>query len=408
MGGLDYIVSNNGTISDAVASQVWSGDAVVYVSIVNWIKGTYSGTKNLSIQMGDSIDSPFKYSHPKEIGPSLSLTTDVSSAISLRANAEARCCYQGQTHGHEGFLLSVDTAPSLLKANPEYRRVLHPYMIADDLIGTIDCQPSRYVIDFRSCTLLEARKYTELYKKIEEDVLPWVKEQAEKERVKTGKDTGPRQSHARRWWKFWRTRDELMATLATLERYVACARVTRRPIFEFVSRSIHPNDALQIFALDDDYSFGILQSSIHWEWFTARCSTLKADWRYTSNTVFDSFPWPQNPSRLAVEQVATAARELRRIRLNIMREHKLSLRELYKLLDEAVDNQLSHVQAVLDDAVRMAYEIPRKTPVLEFLLNLNTVLASSEEAGETVQGPGIPPTASQSKKLTSNDCVRIV
>ena len=36
---LDYVVDHGGVIFDAVSSQPWSGDAVVHVSIVNWIKG---------------------------------------------------------------------------------------------------------------------------------------------------------------------------------------------------------------------------------------------------------------------------------------------------------------------------------------------------------------------------------
>jgi type II restriction/modification system DNA methylase subunit YeeA len=39
-GGLDYIVGNGGTITEAVSTQAWSGDADVHVSIVNWIKGS--------------------------------------------------------------------------------------------------------------------------------------------------------------------------------------------------------------------------------------------------------------------------------------------------------------------------------------------------------------------------------
>lgn len=37
-GGLDYIVAGGGTIIEAVSTQVWSGDAAVHVSIVNWVK----------------------------------------------------------------------------------------------------------------------------------------------------------------------------------------------------------------------------------------------------------------------------------------------------------------------------------------------------------------------------------
>jgi type II restriction/modification system DNA methylase subunit YeeA len=38
-GGLDYIVAHGGTNTEAVSTQVWSGDAVVHVSSVNWKKG---------------------------------------------------------------------------------------------------------------------------------------------------------------------------------------------------------------------------------------------------------------------------------------------------------------------------------------------------------------------------------
>jgi hypothetical protein len=68
----------------------------------------------------------------------------------------------------------------------------------------------------------------------------------------------------------------------------------KRPIFEFVDSKIRPNDALQLFPLPDDYSFGVLQSGIHWLWFVEQRSTLKVDFCYTSDTVFDAFPWPQS------------------------------------------------------------------------------------------------------------------
>jgi len=35
------------------------------------------------------------------------------------------------------------------------------------------------------------------------------------------------------------------------------------------------------------------QSNAHWAWFIEKCSKLKFDFRYTSDTVFDTFPWPQ-------------------------------------------------------------------------------------------------------------------
>ncbi|WP_293912429.1 class I SAM-dependent DNA methyltransferase, partial [Deinococcus sp.] len=60
VGGLDYVVQHGGTITDAVSTQVWSGDAAVHVSIANWIKGEESGDKHLAWQVGDHRSSPWQ------------------------------------------------------------------------------------------------------------------------------------------------------------------------------------------------------------------------------------------------------------------------------------------------------------------------------------------------------------
>jgi hypothetical protein len=52
-GGLDYIVANGGTLTEAVFSMIWPGEAVVHVSIVNWIKGEQKGKKRLYNQDGN-------------------------------------------------------------------------------------------------------------------------------------------------------------------------------------------------------------------------------------------------------------------------------------------------------------------------------------------------------------------
>ena len=159
-------------------------------------------------------------------------------------------------------------------------------------------------------------------------------------------------------------------------------------VFEF--RFIY-NVSMAVFPLADDYSFGILQSGIHWEWFTARCSTMKADWRYTSNTVFDSFPWPQNPSRKAVEAVAKAAVALRKERSMLLQRHNLTLRELYRTLDKPGSSPMRVLQGDLDTAVKQAYEMPQQADGIAFLLALNQELAAEEARGVAVVGPGLPP-----------------
>jgi hypothetical protein len=65
----------------------------------------------------------------------------------------------------------------------------------------------------------------------------------------------------------WRRREDMLKETNKRKRYISCARVTKRPIFQFISSEIRPNDALMVFAFEDDYSFGIINSKHHWDWF---------------------------------------------------------------------------------------------------------------------------------------------
>jgi type II restriction/modification system DNA methylase subunit YeeA len=125
-GGLDYIVKHNGTITEAVSTQVWSGDAIVRISIVNWIKGEKLGKKKLSMQFGDRVDSPWQVWELDSINSSLSPILDVSQARKILTNTHSGACYQGQTHGHEGFLLTPLQAETLF-TDIISRSVIYPY-----------------------------------------------------------------------------------------------------------------------------------------------------------------------------------------------------------------------------------------------------------------------------------------
>lgn len=388
----------------------------MHVSIVNWIKGESNGNKRLIFQRGDSIDSPFEYYDLDRINSALSLAVDLSTAKTLKINMESKTCFQGQTHGHEGFLVKQKFAEDILKSK-FYNDVLFPYITANELIGgNCDYLPNRYVIDFRKHDLFSAKKYSRLFKCIEDSVYEdrKIKAKNEEERnnalLKNNPNARVNHHHSgffREWWKLSYPRDEMMNILEELPRYCVCGRVTRRPIFEFLSSKIHPNDALQVFVLPDDYSFGILQSIVHWEWFTARCSTLKSDFRYTSNTVFDSFPWPQNVTRKHVKKIADASVYLRNIRRDVMKDGNIGLRELYRELERTPANIVNDAQNKLDNAVIQAYGMKRNEDILDYLLRLNLKLFERENNGEEVVGPGLPKFIDDPAEFISMDCIRI-
>jgi hypothetical protein len=411
-GGLDYIVQHDGTITEAVSSQPWSGEAVVHVSIVNWIKGKAERRKTLYELVGNNRQGPWRIAELKSINSSLSFTTDVAAAKRLRTNADSKACFQGQTHGHEGFLLTPEQALALYKQNEQNREVVFPFLTANDMLSTFPPQPKRYVIDFHPRNLIESSQYTLPFAIIKKAVLPDRVHAAQKEKERNNKileeNSNARvnihhQNFLRQWWLLSWAREEMINAVAKLTRYIACGRVTKRPIFEFISPGIRPNDACMVFPFEDDYSFGILQSELHWIWFVAKCSTLKSDFRYTSDTVFDTFPWPQKPSPEHVMRVAAASYNFRAVRRNLMAEANLSLRKLYRLVELPGENPLKTAQAELDSAVREVYGVQGDQDLLSFLLDLNNQLALLEQDGVSVQPPGIPSSFKDVGKLMSND-----
>lgn len=414
-GGLDYITDSGGTITEAVSSMIWPGEATVHVSVVNWIKGQEKAKRRLYIQEGNDIASGWRHADFDKIGAALSYEFDVTQAKILSVNAKNGGCFQGQTHGHKAFLLPRNEAQLLLSQEPRYRAVLFPFLIANDLIGSKASKPSRYVVDFQGKDVLEAAQFPAVFKRIKSKVLPAREKAAskEEEKNKITREGGTKAkinlhhtNFLNHWWQMSYSRKEMVKALKPLKRYIACGRVTKRPIFDFISTEIRANDACMVFAHEDDYSYGILQSGVHWSWFINRCSTLKSDPRYTSNTVFDSFPWPQSPAIKDIKQVAIAALAFRQKRNELRTKHNLSLRDLYRALELPGVHPLKDAQASLDSAVRGAYGMKAREDPLVFLLDLNALVASAEKNGDPVLGAGLPASINDRKAYVTEDCIK--
>jgi len=175
------------------------------------------------------------------IGPSLSGRFDVTMALPLRANSESDTCDQGQTHGHAGFLLEPDEAQAMLH-DASNAEVIRPYMTADEFLSTIPPGPQRYIIDFHPRSLFEAKAFKLPFRRIESKVLADRKKKAEEEeaRNKEACDADPdasvnhhHQNFLKKWWLHSYPRMALISKLKKIPRYVACGRVTKRPIFVF-------------------------------------------------------------------------------------------------------------------------------------------------------------------------------
>jgi hypothetical protein len=139
-------------------------------------------------------------------------------------------------------------------------------------------------------------------------------------------------------------------------------------------------------------------------WLIEKGSTLKSDYRYTSNTVFNTFPFPQNPTVEQIRAVADCSRAILAYRQTVQEKSQtgISLRQIYKSLEMPGKNELRELHAQLDKAVIAAYGFDPNGDMLAQLLSLNERIFHKEKAGESVLAPGIPPYYPEPQELISD------
>ncbi|MBI4936593.1 MAG: class I SAM-dependent DNA methyltransferase [Actinobacteria bacterium] len=373
---LDYILDNGGVITDAVSSLKWDGDAKVNVSIVNWAKSDSGKPKVLW------LDEAKRRILTPEINSALSAALDLRAAGKIDANIEPKRCFQGQTPGHRGFVIEdASVAADLSVAGSA---VIHPFMTGDDLNDS--GRPARWIIDFphEDAGLARAAN-APAFSLIKETVL---RDREDKARFEEEANTGilKRNPRARvnwhhrnflnKWWQLSYRRSALMDALGSETRYLALSRyaVSDRPsIYAFVDPMIHPADKMMAFLFDDEYSFGVLSSSLHRLWFEHRCTTLGQAVSYTSRTVFDTFPWPQQPTQGVIEDIVSIAVKIMEHR-QARNDAGLSLGQQYDALRVPGKNILRDLHMRLDAAVMRAYGLNASDDPLAGLLSLNLAL----------------------------------
>lgn len=389
--GLDYITANGGTITDAVSCREWPGDSSVNVSIVNWRKGNWT--------RGGRLHLDGKVYRVDRVPAHLQLHADIGDAKDLRYPPASAS--MGVIFGSDEFLIPT-TALERFVAEGCVRTLASG---ADVLSGKVHRSPrlALWLADFRSeeaatggCpaafSYLQARVFPAL-----------------SQRAAGKKATGDWKAWLKRWWQPQKPRDAFRKATASKARLIACAKVQHRPIFFMLSTRVVANPTLWLFGYDDDYSFGISQSSLHWAWVQAKGSRLKTDFTYTSS-VWKTFPWPQEPTLDDVVAVGQAAQQLRVTRDRLMQANGWSLRDLYRSAEVEGPHPLKEAQAALDAAVEAAYGKPADQEATEFLLEMNLALAEDEAAGETIQGPGLPKVDGQDldpkdPRWFSTDCI---
>ena len=148
--------------------------------------------------------------------------------------------------------------------------------------------------------------------------------------------------------------------------------VTKYLSFAFYDPDIVFTNAVNVFALDSDAAFCVLQSSIHFVWVELNKSTLEDRLRYNPSDCFETFPFPeswQSDSRLEA-----AGKAYYEYRAQLMVKNDDGLTKTYNYFHDSDERdsgiiKLRELHSAMDRAVLDAYGWKNIPTDYEFLLD---------------------------------------
>lgn len=124
--------------------------------------------------------------------------------------------------------------------------------------------------------------------------------------------------------------------------------------FGFVSGGCIPGDSISLAINASIYHFGVLSSNVHMAWTRSVCGRLKGDYRYSSDIVYNNFPWPMptEQQKKNIEQTAQRILDARELYPDS------SLADMYDPL--TMPDRLRKAHIANDKAVMAAYGFSTK------------------------------------------------
>lgn len=283
----------------------------------------------------------------QKINTDLTVGLDLTKVPRLKENLGIS--FMGDSKGG-AFNIPASTAREMLKRSNPHRRpnsnVVVPWVNGE----SVTRQPKeRWIIDFgTNMTEEDAAKYEAPFEYVDKH-------------VRQKRQSNRRVSYAQKWWIHVEPRSKMRAAISGQKRFIGTVRHSKHRIFFWIPEGTLPDSALIVFARDDDYTFGILQSRLHTVWSLAKGTQVRereTGFRYTPTTTFETFPFPR-PTKEQREGIAAAAKELESLRQGWLQPASTAAKEdgvrsltaLYTLNP----TWLRHAHERLDRAVFKAY-----------------------------------------------------
>ena len=309
-GGRSRIVLQNikesGDIFFAESDREWLLDgAAVRTSMI----GFDNGTETERILDGERVN---------RINPDLSSRkADLTKAKRLRENQGI--AFQGVTPLGPFVISSEQAQEMLADSNPSGHSngdVVKPFLTARDIT---DRPSDQWIVDFGpDASFNYASNFGMPFEYAETNVKP----------ARSGTALDTRQP----FWAFQRSRPAMRRAIQGLERFIVTPRVSKHRVFAWAEQPSLPDTGVEVFARDDDYFIGVLQSRVHEVWSRALGTQVRdreSGFRYTHTTCFETFPFPE-PTNDQRDAIADIAKTLMWHRKNVLTPNEYATEEIIR------------------------------------------------------------------------------
>lgn len=187
------------------------------------------------------------------------------------------------------FTLSPKEREEILKAHPEAEKFIKPFIGGRELLNGIE----RWCLWLKDAQPGELKNFTLILHRVRK-VQDW--------RTQSGRATTNKLAETPTLFAEVRQPDTNYLAIPT----VSSERRKYIPI-AFLSPDIIASNQLYILPNATLWEFGILTSTMHMAWIKYVGGRLKSDYRYSAGLVYNTFPWPDEPSVKRKQEVETAA-----------------------------------------------------------------------------------------------------
>jgi hypothetical protein len=293
--GLRWICVNGGTIYSAQRRIRWPGQAAVVICVVHIQKGKSSFEAHLDDRPVGRITAFLFHSGGHEDPHRLAANANKSFQGSIVLGVG----FTFDDADSSGLASPISDVRRLIDRDPRNSQMLRRFLGGEEINSDPRQLPSRYVINFDTLSLDEARSWPDLFKIVEA-------------RVKPQRSSVMRERYRENWWRFAEPAIGLYAAIGKLRVALVLSQTSKYLSLAFANVDWVFSNKVVVVGIDSHSAFCVLQSLAHQAWAYFFGSSMKDDPVYTPTDCFETFPFPPNfESNSALEAAGKAYYEFR-------------------------------------------------------------------------------------------------